>query len=158
MALNMAVGVTGPWDKEDHLPAEHFLYMRVLKDDIDDEGWPEPRIFRNHTDEHGVAAMSTDWSKYCNPEGTQLRARRRSPSDYGVISLGVGEVLTIPHQAVSHAPIFNRPENPQDPNNRAHTNVLGPKSKKDPYGSVEIRARYIAIVRVIGWAVKPPSK
>lgn len=158
MALGVAAGVIGPWDSEDHIPAEHSLYMRVVRDAVDEEGWPEPRIFRNHTDEHGVAAMSTDWSKYCSPKETQQRARRRPPSDYGVISLSVEEILTIPHQKVSHAPIFNDPEKPEDPNNRAHTNVHGPKSKNDPLGTVEIRARYIAIVRTTGWAIKPPSR
>jgi len=149
----------GPWPKEQVIPAEHFLYMRVLKDDVDDEGLPKPKVFKNRADEHGVWAMSTDWSKYCAPQATQARSVRRPPSDYGVIALRVGAVTSIPAQKVVHAPVHHHPEKPEDPNNRGHANVLGPKSPKDHGGSIEIRARYISILRedetTKGWAIPP---
>jgi hypothetical protein len=131
--------------------------MRVLKDDVDEEGIPEPRVVRNHIDDRGIAAMSTDWSRYCLPDDTRQRSRRRPPSDYGVISLNVGMVRNIPRQVVEHDPVFNDPEDPSVPNNRAHTNVLGPKSPKDPGGDLRIRALYIAVFRSCGWAIKPPG-
>lgn len=149
--------MTEDWPKE-HIPDDDLLYMRVLKDDIDDEGIPEPRVVRNHVDERGVAAMSTDWSKYCRPWETQQRAMRRPPADYGVITLNVGMVRRIPLQTVEHDPVFNEPEDPLQPNNRAHTNVLGPKSHKEPGGDVKIRALYIAVFRSCGWAIDPRAR
>ena len=151
----------GPWPQEPDIPNDDFLYMRVRNDDVDEDGFPEPRVFRNHQNEHGVWAMSTDWSKYCSPEATRHRTRRRPPAEHGVIMLNVGAVRRIPRQEVIHAPVFHDPEDPEDPNNRGHTNVLGPKSKKDPGGSPEIRARYLALLMTDqhrrGWAIPPPS-
>lgn len=131
--------------------------MRVLKDAVDPDGVPEPRVFANHVDRHGLSAMSTDWSNYCRPEDTQGRSKRKSASEYGVICLNVGVVNDIPLQEVRHAPIFNDPEDPDDPNNRAHTNVLGPKGKRETTRSEEIRARYIAAFLTCGWKIEPPS-
>lgn len=149
----------GPWQMEHAIPAEHFLYMRVLKDDVDEEGIPKPKVFKNRVDDDGVWAMSTDWSKYCAPQATQARAVRRPASDYGVVALNVGAVTRIPAQSVVHAPIHHAKPKPEDPNNRGHVNVLGPKSPKDDGGSVEIRARYIAILREDevskGWVIPP---
>ena len=121
MASGVVGGVSGPWPIEDHIPDEDSLFMRVHKEDIDDDGPPEPRVFRNHLDEYGTAAMSTDWNKYCDPESTQQRARRRPPADHGVISLRVRTVRTIPGHVVLHAPVFRDPEDPLDPNDRGHS-------------------------------------
>ncbi|HEY7031692.1 MAG TPA: hypothetical protein VH482_10210 [Thermomicrobiales bacterium] len=153
----MAAGVTEPWPKE-HIPDDDLLYVRVLKDDIDEEGIPEPRVVRNHVDQRGIAAMSTAWSRYARPQDTLQRARRRPPADYGVISLNVGMVRRIPYHSVEHDPVFNEPEDPLKPNNRAHTNVSGPKSPKEPGGDVKIRALYIAVSRSCGWAIDPRAQ
>jgi hypothetical protein len=125
-----------------------FLYMRVLGAQVTtlgDELLPDSVVFRNHGEDPEVRGMSTDWSRYATPQETRKRARKRPPSMYGVISLSVGKVRTIPFQRDKHTPIFNAPEDPDNPNNRAHTDVLGPKSKDetgDRRLSTEIRNRF----------------
>jgi hypothetical protein len=72
-----------------------------------------------------------------------------------VISLRVSDVLTIDSQRVKHTPIFNWPEDPTNPNNRAHTDVFGPKSKSEAGSKVrstEIRNRFIGIAH---WVILP---
>lgn len=133
--------------------------MRVLNDDVDVEGFPKPKVFANHPDDDGQMAMSTDWNKYCSPEATKNRTTRRIPEHYGVIRLNVGGVEDIPEQEVVHAPVFNNPEKPTEPNNRGHTNVLGPKGKRETRRSNEIRTRFIALLQDDkahqGWVIHP---
>jgi hypothetical protein len=99
--------------------------------------------------------MSTDWARYSTPHETRGRARRQPPSAYGVISLLVAAVQSIPLQWVRHSPIFHDPEDPEIPNNRAHTDVIGPKSKYetgDRILSTEIRNRFQEIA---SWEIAP---
>lgn len=104
------------WEEE-VIPDGDYLYMRVHKTQLDEEGEPIPGTFKNRpTDSDG---MSTDWDKYSTPEETRQRAR--VPFDNIVIRLKVGAVRTLPEQLVKHTP--NR-EN----NNRAHTDVFGRKT------------------------------
>lgn len=84
--------------------------------------------------------MSTDWSKYSTPEETRGRVRSgRSPDDYGVLRMNVGEVRGIPSQAVNHKPLDD---------NRAHTNVTGPTGNKTEV----TRIRYL-FSRIGEWVI-----
>lgn len=83
--------------------------------------------------------MSTDWSKYAAPEQTQRRGLRSGPEDNAVLALDVGAVRTVPSQTVEHAPIFADSE---VPDNRAHTEVTGPKN-------TETRIHYLRIYRMV---------
>jgi len=143
-----------PWTDEE-IPDTGLLYMRVLVKWLDDEGLPEPRTFTNHEDKFGVNAMSTDWDRYCSPEETCRRSRRQSPAAYAIAQLRVGVVRDIPEQMVQHAPVWNDPEDPSDPNNQAHTNVIGPKRSAETIRSEEIRAKFIAECRELGLALAP---
>lgn len=127
------------WPSEE-IPDSDDLYMRVHKLDLD-SGIPELGAFRNRPKKTG--SMSTDWSKYATPEETQWRAR--IPQDNGVIALNVGEVRSIQDQIVKHSPISNHQSLP---NNRSHTDVLGPKNS-------EVRLKFRRIYRMI---VNLPSK
>jgi hypothetical protein len=83
--------------------------------------------------------VSTDWSRYATAEETRRRALRSSPADNAVLALNVGVVRAIPGQTVVHAPIQGHPE---IPDNRAHTEVFGPKN-------LETRAYFIANARLV---------
>lgn len=98
-----------------------------------------PGFFQNRPDE-ATGAMSTDWSRYATPEETQARAKR--PEINAVIELAVGIVRIIPEQVVRHAPIQ---DNPDLPDNRAHTDVAGPKET----GDLEIQDTYSRIARLV---------
>lgn len=153
----------GPWPADTDIPESDFLYMRVLASEVDEDNLPKPHVFRNHGDAaSGNFAMSTDWNRYCSPQATRMRSRRHLPESFGVIRMKVSEVRGIPGQTPTHAPVFNNPEDEQDPNNRGHTNVFGPKRPKDPGGSNQIRARYIALLQADeignGWVILPPKR
>ncbi len=81
--------------------------------------------------------MSTDWEKYSTAEETRKRAQKSPPEDNGVLRLNVGGVRAINPLSVEHKP---------EPDNRAHTEVLGDK-KKDP----EVRLR---LQRLAEWVIK----
>lgn len=102
--------------------------MRVHKQYLTRPGRISASCFRNRRDSTtGRVGMSTDWRKYATPE--ECRARARVPDDNGVIEMVAGRVeQEIPGQKVEHTPIQGR-EN--IPDNRAHTDVIGPK-EEDP--------------------------
>lgn len=127
-----------PWPIES-IPDNHSLYMRVLCDHIDN-GVPTFGAFRNHG-QGNDRAMSSDWSNYSTPAETRARVERRPATDYGVVEMIVGEVREIPQQEVVHAP---------EATNRAHTNLKGPKSRRE-FGTDEVRLRLIQIFR---WVIE----
>lgn len=109
--------MTVVWPIED-IPNEDALYMRVHRQWFRDSH-VVPGSFRNRPDD-ATGGMSTDWNRYATPGDTLQRARR--PEDNAVIRFAVGDIRAIPEQQVEHAPL---------PDNRAHTDVLGPK-EQDP--------------------------
>ena len=125
------------WPIED-IPDTDRLYMRVHRQWFKDERIA-PGFFRNLPDE-ATGAMSTDWDKYATPEQTRQRARQ--PELNAVIELVVGEVRRVPEQVVRHTPIQGHPTLPD---NRAHTDVAGPKKSAD----LEIQDTFSRICRLI---------
>ena len=111
------------WHSED-IPDEAFLYLRVHKANIGEDGKPTPGAFRNRPDKK-KDGMSTDWSKYATPLETQARAK--DPNTNRVIRMNVGDVRRIPNQVVKHTPI----NEPLKERNRAHTDVYGPKGTQE---------------------------
>lgn len=106
---------TEEWPSED-IPVQDRLFLRVEKSYVRN-GTPVPGAFRNlPTDKDG---MSTDWEKYSTAEAT--RNRGRVPANNGVVFLIVRHVLDTPDQTVRHTPDLKL-------NNRAHTDVFGPKN------------------------------
>ena len=117
------------WESE-FIPDRDRLFLRVHRCWIPD-GMLNTAVF--HDIEGG---MSTDWEKYASPELTQLRARK--PEENGVLSLVTGKVREIPNLLVEHTP---------QPDNRAHTDVLG---KKDE----EVRVK---LSRIYKWEIPVPA-
>ena len=125
------------WPVEE-IPDGDLLYLRVHRQWIKN-GRIAPGFFQNRPSET-TGAMSTDWSKYASPADTRARARR--PELNAVISLVVGDVRTIPQQTVIHSPIQ---DDPVLPDNRAHTDLAGPKET----GDLEIQDTFSRIARVV---------
>jgi len=126
-----------PWPIEP-VPDNALLFMRIHKNHIQD-GRPVPGVFQNHG-EGDDAGMSTDWNKYSTPQETLDRKIATSPTwQGGIIELVAGEVRKIPQQSVVHAPLSE---------NRAHTNVKGPKKGKD---ATEVRYLFMRNWR---WAIE----
>jgi hypothetical protein len=129
--------VTERWPVEE-IPDQDRLFMRVHRQWLKN-GRVAPGFFQNRPDE-ATGAMSTDWSRYATPEETRARAKR--PELNAVIELAVGIVRAIPEQVVRHAPIQ---DDPNLPDNRAHTDVAGPKET----GDLEIQDTYSRIARLV---------
>ena len=141
------------------IPDEDFVYIRVFIEhfDADSEEFHSP-AFVNRVDENGVSAMSSDWSKYGDPVKSQAGGRREPQSqNYHVLSLSVSGIRgIIPFQEVVHAPICGHPVN-QD--NRAHTNIFGPKNRadfgNDPKASNRVKMAFANCVKE--WKIKVPA-
>jgi len=135
----MDFGVSESVWKVEFIPDDHLLYLRVHMGWFRKDGRVAPGFFKNRPDEH-TGAMSTDWSKYSTPHET--RARARKPAENAVGQLGVSEVRRIPEQTVIHSPIqFD------DflPDNRAHTDVRGPKEDTD----LDVQDQFTRICRIV---------
>ena len=125
-----------PWPIE-NIPDAHLLFMRVHRNHIQN-GQPIPGVFKNRG-EGEQEGMSTDWSRHSTADQTKLRAINPAWRG-GVIQMVVGDVRKIPKQTVEHAPL---------PDNRAHTNVKGPK--KESVEGTQIRYLFMRIWR---WAIE----
>ena len=119
------------------VPDADLLYVRVHRNNIRD-GKPVVGIFINRG-EREQEGMSTDWSKYSTAEQTKLRATNPAWRG-GVIQMLAGDVRKVPRQTVQHSPL---------PENRAHTDIKGPKKE-----SVEgTQVRYL-FMRIWKWAIE----
>ncbi len=103
--------------KVEEIPDSDLIYLRVHKEQIDDDGAPIPRAF----EEHGEG-MSTNWARFATPESTRQEVLKnpkgaKDPNNYGVVSFVVGEVRQIEDTTVKHSPLEE---------NQAHTDVTGP--------------------------------
>jgi hypothetical protein len=113
----------------------NYLFMRVHKDNIYDDGTLKPGAFRNRPpeEENQRPGMSTDWDKYSSPLDTKLRAK--DPSKNAVIQMSVAEIRNISNQVVEHTP--NKKYN-----NRSHTDIFGEKKDKE-------RSKFIEISKIV---------
>jgi hypothetical protein len=105
------------------IPDDDELFMRVHRRWFNEAGDLDAGCFQNHPKKSG--GMSTDWSRYSTPGETRRRAQRSEPADNVVVALSVGRIRVIPGQTVIHAPIQDEPDSAD---NRAHTEVFGPKN------------------------------
>ena len=81
--------------------------------------------------------------------------------DNGVISFGAGRVRGNYRQEVDHTPRFRQPEDPNDPNNRAHMDVTGPKSPKeaaDPEERAKVLEVRSAFQDISTWEIPAPPR
>lgn len=157
----MALRMMGPWGRE-YIPDSDQLYVRVHKTQVQG-GRPIPGVFKNRSSLIDTAAppgMSTDWSEYSTPEATRDRALSSLPEDNGVICLNVVGVRELYKQQVEHSPWYQNPEDPKAPNNRAHTDIIGPKSPKEVSGADEriaVLSVRASLVELSYWAIDPPG-
>lgn len=150
----------GSWEPED-IPDSDQIFARVHLNDIEQDGKPMLRAFRNRDnpfDPTAPKAMSTDWCKYSTADQARARAVNSPRHEIGVVALVVGQVRALYGQGVIHTPWFRKPEVDEAPNNRAHTDVVGPKSKKDartPEERVQILGVRSGLVEMSVWVVRP---
>lgn len=116
------------WPVE-NIPDQDFILRRIPKRKVKKDGTPSPGAFNNFQ-----GGMSSDWDKYSTPQET--RQRDSNPRETGVVKLSVRQVREIPAQTVEHTP---------KQNNRAHTDVFGPKDEEE-------RTR---LRRISQWVIRP---
>lgn len=117
--------------EKEYIPDGYDLYMRIHRNVIM-EGAPFAGVFKNRGN-----GMSTNWSKYADADKTRVQGRGAlNPENYGVLSMRVDDVRSIPEQVVVHLP---------DPDNQAHTEVEG---RKD----TEVRFKFYKIAIMV---IKP---
>ena len=162
MDSGLADQLDGPWSAEE-IPNNDLLYMRVHRNMVEHD-LPVIGVFRNRPDpaqSELPPGMSTDWNRYSTPQQTRERARSSRPEDNGVISLNVGHVRGIYGQQVDHTPRYRVLENPEDPNNRAHTDVSGRKSPKetnDPQERVRLLRIRVEFQEISRWEIPAPDR
>jgi hypothetical protein len=158
----LADELDGPWPSEE-IPDADLLFMRVHRNLVE-HGRPAIGVFKNRPDparSDRAPGMSTDWNRYSTPQQTQDRARSSRPEDNGVCSLNVGRVRGIYDQRVIHTPHYRVPDDSDDPNNRAHTDVAGKKSPKetnDPEERVRLLRVRVEFQEISRWEIPPPDR
>jgi len=132
----------------DPIPDEDRLYFRIHKKTflLNNPERPPASAFTN-TPKEGDN-ISTDWSKYATPEQCRELVSKmvnakgvpKNPNDYSVYSFGVGDVRNMKSitPEVLHDPIYNEPEIPGQPNNRAHSIIKTSRTGNDPRFRMEL--------------------
>lgn len=137
------------WDPDPEVPAGR-LFRRVSASEMTDGELDPARVFCNSRNAvTGELGMSTDWDRYTTPNASLELGRRLRPDlEFGLISFDVTALSNIqPVQATRHDPVCEVPEDPTNPNNRAHTLVLGGKSRAEigRTESLRVRNHFMAI-------------
>ena len=121
------------WEKES-ISDYHCLYVRVHHNNIKPDGTPSVSSFSN-TPKH-EDNLSSDWCKYCSPFTSRELIRRqknqrgenKNPAHF---YMWVFNILSLRNmdfpQKVEHDPLYNEPEIDGQPNNRAHSKIIGSK-------------------------------
>ncbi len=143
------------WEKEP-INIYHCLFVRVHSSLVNKkDNTPSASAFTNTP--KNSDNLSSDWCKYATCESTrQLTAKishpkggYKNPSDYYVWRFSIVELIKVyVLQRIEHDPIHNSPEIDGEPNNRAHTKIVGDK----PDNQAEFR---VQIKRAGSWAIAP---
>ncbi len=119
------------------IPNEDDVYCYIHKDNISKTGKPRSAAFQN-TPRDGDN-LSCDWSQYTSPEetkariGKQFRTRTtefKNPNLFGISRFKVDDLRQKVMQKVEHDPIFSDPEILGQPNNYAHSIIIGEKDEE----------------------------
>jgi hypothetical protein len=136
------------WTIEE-IPDEDALYYRVPL------GWlpSNKQVFTGVFRESG-GSMSTDWSRYSS--AAQTRARQGRPERFAVLKMVKGQVAAIAGLTVQHSPVQGRPD---EPDNRAHSDVFGLNAPRPPGAELapkeRIRTALLGICN--GWEIPPDA-
>ena len=144
------------WEIEE-IPINNKLYVRVHKNNINPKTKEaRPGAFKN-TPESGPD-LSSDWEGHATPTssreliGKQFKfgtTTFKNPNDFFIVSLTGEKISSIkPKQSSQHSPKYEDPERLGDPNNRAHTSIIGDKTDE------EIRLKFVDIYN---WEIKPSA-
>jgi hypothetical protein len=121
------------------VPDEDSLHYRVPKSWVPN-GELHAGVFRENK-----GSLSTDWSKYSTPTDTLRRTGR--PDAFGVVTMNVGLVRSIPPLEVDHEPRSD---------NRAHTAVRGLGTSEDNRERLtELRALLFGLFNT--WEIPPKA-
>jgi len=148
------------WDVES-INIYHCLFVRVSKRNLKDDKSPTTSAFSNTPKDDDN--LSSDWCKYSTPHSCRALIGKiknlktkgyKIPEDFYIWRFNVLllEQLSLP-QKVEHDPINNNPEIDGEPNNRAHTKIIGYKptdSKQMNYAEYKVQ-----IKRAGNWAIAP---
>ncbi len=146
------------WEVEKHFPDEDFLYIRVGEGYVSRDLKPRAVAFSN-TPKNGTN-LSSDWSKHCTPESSReltgkqknIKGEYKNPLSFSIWQFNIGKLRQIvkPLQNIKHEPLYNNPEIDGEPNNRAHSIIIGDKPD-----NLEFRA---LMVLAGEWAIPPTKK
>ncbi len=141
----------------DIIPSESNLFRKFHKNGLGKKynlPHPPPAVFKNTPEED--PNLSVDWDKYSTPSSIlELISKQyktgtttfKDKSQFFIIKINVGDVLnTNTNQKVNHNPKQFIPEELGNPNNRAHTLIIGDKTDE------EIRLKLACLSN---WAIGP---
>ena len=149
---------------EEFIPNQDSVYIRVAKSNIKRrDKKPATGAFSN-TPKTGDN-LSSDWSKYCTPESSlELIGFQKSittgefknPDNFFIWKFKVEHLRNNinPSQNVQHDPIYRNPEIEGEPNNRAHSIIIGTKPVDDRLNRAEFR---MLMVENGEWVIGPSS-
>jgi hypothetical protein len=141
------------WPTEE-LSDFHCVFIRVHKTKLEDN-LPSKSAFSN-TPKH-LGNLSSDWCAYASAQTSrELIGRQKNnsgvfknPLDFFIWRFKVHALRQLPDipQAVTHEPWYNEPETDGEPNNRAHSIIVGDKPNTAEF---KIKMR-----RAGEWAISP---
>lgn len=144
------------WPKE-NISIESRLFCRVHYQKVNKvNGAPAPSAFYN-TPKTGPD-LSSDWDKYSNPQqsraliGFEYKLGTtvfKNPEDFFITEFLVENIYKLElNQIVEHSPKQIIPDEIGNPNNRAHSSIIGDKNDE------ELRLKFVGISE---WRIAPPN-
>ena len=129
-----------------HIIDDDDVYCYVHKSNISKTGKPRAAAFQN-TPREGDN-LSCDWRAYTTPEDTKARIGKqfrtgttefKNPDIFGISQFKVKHLRVLElGQKVEHDPIFSEPEILGQPNNYAHSIIIGEKDEETRLKMVEL--------------------
>jgi hypothetical protein len=139
--------------KIEEIPYYNCLWVRIHQSFISKDTFPRASAFSN-TPKDGDN-LSADWCKYASVNSAKLLIDKQTKAngnfkvstEFKMWQFNVGDIISklVPKQVVEHNPIFSNPEKIGQPNNRAHSKIIGDK----PENSAEFR---INLLKLGNWA------
>ena len=142
--------------KIENINLYHCLFVRIHKSNIKPgDKSPSVSSFANtpRTDDN----LSSDWCKYATPESSrQLIGKQKNkqgnyknPFDFYIWRFNIQALMKmyVP-QRIVHDPLYNEPELDGEPNNQAHSKIVGEKRENEAEFKLQIK-------RAGSWVIAP---